>query len=1447
MSYIGILLWDAQTGSTNHGSIQIHSVDVMNPQAYNFDPSGVPYDASAYYGGGDGYQDAEGVMYGDPTTYDGGGGYEQQDWAEDLATTTDPGSYYLLPQQLVVGSSDRIGATGPAVAALAFDKEYKAIYAATVSHQQAKHGGSGRHRSKRNAAMSVFNDEGILYSSIASHPEALASTLNAIYDSLYGTQSSSVGRPDQRPPAHAYQAPYGKSDPALSDIASGIQNMQLSVTSAVPGDGFVTTASPAGVRVHATGGNCIADYASLAALAATDHPSSRSLVIAAGLELGPDNGLLNPDSNGSTIQSLDLWNGLRQITSKKINATVTSLAACSQRNCVVAGCTDGTLRLIDDRSRNLAEIKSHIGGVINVAVSDQLVATTGYGSVPKSRLQQTPMFAYPDPAILVNDVRYLGRGGFPHPFAGGSGPRYLEFVPSVNDQQHRLLVASGQPGNGCQILVPFESSETAFFVPPFNRGEATTSLAVDKDQLAIGTNHGRILKYKMAGVESSQQASTHSSEFSGYQGKAQYTSSNYWQKHMQQNTVIQRKKSLEIPPFAPKPPAISIDATILLNDGPGGRRGDTASLRSIFGAYILNSDPIVSAMGESRYNSTFGLWRADPLLVQSKEQVLTTTLAKANDHDVQYGLRTVSTSELDLHLLESKEKKSKATTRQEPPNPNKLVYTSDLHKIVYEQSFNRPKRNTRRSRRRPKGNTASEDDDDDDRISFPSRYRMVLRPTHKLAASFNHSDYNQTDTVPGYDYAMTMPNAFVPPVLMTLYFIPEFREAALRSQQEWYRDGSLTIEMGYLFHRIDGIARRALLFPAEEGVTRLSALDAWAPSSFISCLTAMPDAERFQILDGSPAAIDLPRRPEAFYRFLLYQLDNELEKGRSSSLIGSLCAAEFVAINQFISGSVPPTNSTTKQFTVELFYDHFYGLKFQGRASFGDVLQFNLARPTRLRAWNTSSKAYETIVQRKIITSLPVILSIAANCAGKKPEEGLSLWQSEERWLPEEIEVELEEDGSVVVKELCRDGSWKTCQGDGILPNSISAVVAENTRSGIIRRIRYRLVSVVSLIRDEMDRQCPEEALEAAEEDGRLGHHVVHARVPRSFRKRSLQQQRSELKKYMSMEKKEHVTEYTVLGRGCSETTLQKRLASVESILDSFDDEAESEWVLVNGFNVSKTDIRDAQDFLEANFREPSMVVYRAIEESTPKSKVKLEANLDVKVPIDVLRARTSLGRPGKPQPVIVPSCQDLVAFDAEFVAVADEESVLTVTGSKVVVRETRHAVARISLILDGQHVVVDDHIIPLEPVTDYLTRFSGIVPDDLNPKRTSHSLIPSKAGYLKLRALVERGVVFVGHGLLQDFWTSNLAVPSYQIIDTVDIYHKPAQRYISLRFLTNFVLKRDMQQDVHDSVEDALAAYELYQKAVELTARGEFEQLLDDLYEFGQKTDWKLGVDDDM
>jgi len=111
---------------------------------------------------------------------------------------------------------------------------------------------------------------------------------------------------------------------------------------------------------------------------------------------------------------------------------------------------------------------------------------------------------------------------------------------------------------------------------------------------------------------------------------------------------------------------------------------------------------------------------------------------------------------------------------------------------------------------------------------------------------------------------------------------------------------------------------------------------------------------------------------------------------------------------------------------------------------------------------------------------------------------------------------------------------------------------------------------------------------------------------------------------------------------------------------------------------------------------------------------------------------------------------------------------------------------------------------------------------------------------------IVNRGCIFVGHGLSQDFRVINICIPPNQIIDTAEIYHQLNQRYISLRFLTNYVLGRDMQQEVHDSIEDAKAAYELYNKALMLKDEGKFDEYLQQVYTDGHRTQFKLGVNHD-
>ncbi|KAF7294679.1 PAN2-PAN3 deadenylation complex catalytic subunit PAN2 [Mycena indigotica] len=203
------------------------------------------------------------------------------------------------------------------------------------------------------------------------------------------------------------------------------------------------------------------------------------------------------------------------------------------------------------------------------------------------------------------------------------------------------------------------------------------------------------------------------------------------------------------------------------------------------------------------------------------------------------------------------------------------------------------------------------------------------------------------------------------------------------------------------------------------------------------------------------------------------------------------------------------------------------------------------------------------------------------------------------------------------------------------------------------------------------------------------------------------------------------------------------------------------------------------------------------------------------------------------------------VAIDAEFVSMQQEETEYRSDGSKQVLRPARLSLARVSVLrCEGPRQglpFIDDHIHTSEVIVDYLTEFSGIRFGDLDLNLSPHTLTPLKVVYKKLRLLVDRGCVFIGHGLSKDFRIINIFVPPDQVIDTVDLFFlQSRQRRLSLRFLSWFVLGENIQTDTHDSIEDARSALNLYKAYQELEAAGEFDNKLEELYREGRQYNFK-------
>ena len=300
-------------------------------------------------------------------------------------------------------------------------------------------------------------------------------------------------------------------------------------------------------------------------------------------------------------------------------------------------------------------------------------------------------------------------------------------------------------------------------------------------------------------------------------------------------------------------------------------------------------------------------------------------------------------------------------------------------------------------------------------------------------------------------------------------------------------------------------------------------------------------------------------------------------------------------------------------------------------------------------------------------------------------------------------------------------------------------------------------------------------------------------------------------------------------------------VATINTTPSSRDPNTEDKWHLFNDFLVRPIPKEEALRF-EPSWKLPSVLTYqrKAARHSIDDTwKNDLDTQLLYRwwssnpepppAKFKLLDPAGEAPRPGYP-----------VAIDAEFIRLQAEEIEMKADGTRETIRPDRKGLARVSVCRGlGEQAglpFIDDYIAVAEPVVDYLTAWSGISPGDLDRNTSPHALVSLKHAYKKLWLLLNLGCIFVGHSLANDFRTINIHVPKKQVVDTVELFFKPSlHRKLNLKFLAWCVLKEKIQEDTHDSIEDATTALKLWRKYEEFSDAGVLEQMLNDIYSTGR------------
>ena len=194
----------------------------------------------------------------------------------------------------------------------------------------------------------------------------------------------------------------------------------------------------------------------------------------------------------------------------------------------------------------------------------------------------------------------------------------------------------------------------------------------------------------------------------------------------------------------------------------------------------------------------------------------------------------------------------------------------------------------------------------------------------------------------------------------------------------------------------------------------------------------------------------------------------------------------------------------------------------------------------------------------------------------------------------------------------------------------------------------------------------------------------------------------------------------------------------------------------------------------------------------------------------------------------------DIYGIDCEMVSFDIKPARSLVDEISQCLTEDGKSLARVCLInyISGK-VIYDQLIQPEKPITDYLTRWSGITEESMATATTTFTEVRAR---MREILSTKPTPVLAGHSLESDLRVLKMSHP--RCIDTAVIYHHPRGRPLKpgLAWLTKKWCRREIQnrgEGGHDPEEDARACLELLKKKVENgPGYGEFKTDQESIFE---------------